>query len=169
MATPYLSQISLFAFNFAPRGWALCNGQTLAIAQNQALFSLLGTQYGGNGVNTFALPNLQGRAPMHRGRNSQGTLLGAESVTLTAAQLPPHSHALSADNDLANNSAPGLALPAARPRGGLVMYAAPGANPVAMASSSIGTAGGNAPHDNMQPFLTMNFCIALTGIFPSRS
>jgi microcystin-dependent protein len=168
MATPYLSQISLFAFSYPPRGWAVCNGQLLPINQNQALFSLLGTQYGGNGTTNFALPNLQGRAPMHRGQNFQGSAVGSETISLTNAQIPAHTHTLHADNDLANANAPGLALPAARPRGGVVMYAPPG-SAAPMHPQSIANAGGNQPHENMQPFLVMNFCIALQGIFPSRN
>jgi microcystin-dependent protein len=169
MATPYLSQITLFAFSFPPRGWAACNGQILAIGQNQALFSLLGTTYGGNGQTNFALPNLQGRVPMHRGQVPLGAAVGSEAVTLTSAMLPAHSHGLRADNALANASAPGLALPAARPRGGIPMFAAPGGPATTLHPSSIGNTGGNQPHPNMQPYLTLNYCIALQGIFPPRN
>ncbi len=171
MATPYLSQISLLAFGFPPKGWALCNGQLLPINQNQALFALLGTQYGGNGQTTFALPDLRGRTPLHRSDAVlQGQTLGVESVTLTTGQLPQHSHALLADPALANSNLPANALPAARPRGGVVMYAAPGAGtPVAMHPASVSNSGGNQPHENMQPYLALNFVIALTGIFPSRN
>jgi len=170
MATPYLSQISLFAFGFAPKGWALCNGQLLPINQNQALFSLLGTQYGGDGHTSFALPDLRGRAPMHRSDPGlQGQAVGVESVSLTANQLPRHTHALRADADLANSNLPANALPAARPRGGLVMYGAPGGSAAPMSPASVSSSGGNLPHDNMQPYLTLNFAIAMVGIFPSRN
>jgi len=171
MATPYLSQISLLAFGFAPKGWALCDGQLLPINQNQALFALLGTQYGGDGHVTFALPDLRGRTPMHRSEPGlQGQRVGAESVTLTVNQLPQHTHALRADADLANANLPANALPAARPRSGLVMYAAPsGTSAAPMNPASVSGSGGNQAHDNMQPFLTLNFAIAMVGIFPSRS
>jgi microcystin-dependent protein len=168
MATPYLSQINLFAFNFAPRGWAQCNGQLLAISQNQALFSWVGTFYGGNGQTNFALPDLRSRTPMHRGQVQQGSPVGTENVSLTAAMMPAHTHALRADNGLANASAPGLALPAARPRGGISIYAAPGGSPATMHAASIGNTGNSQPHNNMQPFVVLNYCIALQGIFPSR-
>lgn len=168
MSEAFLGEIRLVAFQFAPKGWALCNGQLLAISQNQALFSLLGTFYGGNGVQTFGLPDLQGRSPMHRSNSAQqGDRAGAETVTLTQAQLPAHSHALAASADTANASVPGGALPAAKPRGGINRYA-PTAD-VSLVGSSIDIAGQNQPHNNMQPFLTMNYVIALAGIFPSRN
>lgn len=168
MSEAFIGEIRLVAFQFAPRRWAQCNGQLLPISQNQALFSLLGTTYGGDGRVNFALPDLRSRAPMHRdgGGVQQGDRLGAESVTLTQAQLPAHSHALAASGDIANASVPGGALPAARPRGGINRYA-PVAD-VSLAAGSIAAAGGNQPHDNMQPFLTMNYVICLSGIFPSR-
>jgi microcystin-dependent protein len=171
MATPYLSQISLLAFGFAPKGWALCNGQVLPINQNQALFALLGVQYGGNGQTTFALPDLRGRTPMHLGNaGPQGLALGAEAVALNAGQLPRHGHALLASSDLANSNLPANALPAARPRGGVAMYGAPGGTGIVqMHPTSLTGSGGNQPHDNMQPYLTVNFAIALQGIFPSRN
>ncbi len=171
MATPYLSQISLFAFGFAPKNWALCNGQLLPINQNQALFSLLGTQYGGDGVRTFALPDLRGRTPVHSSAtNPPGAARGAEAVTLSVAQMPQHSHTLLAGSDLANANLPAGALPAAKPRGGVTMYAAPDpTKTVQMHPASVSASGGNQAHDNMQPYLTMNFAIALAGIFPSRN
>jgi microcystin-dependent protein len=171
MATPYLSQISLMSFGFAPKGWAMCNGQLLPINQNQALFALLGTQYGGNGVTTFALPDLRGRAPMHRSNaNQQGSVVGVEAVTLNAGEMPRHGHVLSADSDLANANLPANALPAAKPRGGLSLYAAPdGTNTLQMSPTSVSSSGGGQPHNNMQPYLTMNFVIAMVGIFPSRN
>jgi microcystin-dependent protein len=170
MATPFLAQISLMAFGFAPRGWALCHGQLLPINQNQALFSLLGTQYGGDGVRTFALPDLRGRTPMHQSQPAlTGQSLGAEDVALSAAQLPQHGHTLQADSALANSNLPSGALPALRPRGGLARFAPDGTEMVAMHPGSIQASGHSQPHNNMQPFLTMNFSIALTGIFPSRN
>lgn len=170
MATPYLAQISLMAFDFAPRGWALCNGQLLPINQNQALFALLGTQYGGDGVRTFALPDLRGRTPMQASDPGlQGQALGAEAVALSSSQMPQHGHTLRADGALANASFPGGALPALRGRGGQAMYAPGGTDMVAMHPGSIQASGNSQPHDNMQPFLTMNFAIALTGIFPSQN
>ncbi len=171
MATPFLSQINLLAFDFAPRGWALCNGQLLPINQNQALFALLGTQYGGDGRTTFALPDLRGRTPTHRnGPSAQGQAVGAEAVTLTPAQLPIHGHTLRADGAPANGNLPANTLPAARSRGGVVMYAtAGGSSAVHMNPASVAGSGGNQPHDNMQPYLAMNFVIALQGIFPSRN
>ena len=175
MSEAFIGEIRLVAFNFAPRSWAQCNGQLLPINQNQALFSLLGTMYGGNGTTNFALPDMRGRAPMHFKVTelSQGSREGAESVALTQAQLPAHSHALAASGDIANASVPGGALPAARPRGGINRYA-PTAD-VSLAAGSIASAGGvpplnnTLPHSNMQPFLTMNYVIALSGIFPSRN
>ena len=169
MSEAFIGEIRLVAFQFAPRGWAQCNGQLLPINQNQALFSLLGTQYGGDGRVNFALPDLRSRAPMHRdgGDVRQGDRLGAENVTLTQAQLPAHSHALSASGNIANASVPGGALPGARPRGGINRYA-PTAD-VSLAAGSLALAGGNQPHNNMQPFLTMNYVISLVGIFPSPS
>lgn len=172
MAEPFLGEIRMLSFAFPPRGWALCNGQLMPINQNQALFALLGTMYGGNGQTNFALPNLQGRSAMHRSNGYlQGQSGGERSHTLSASELPAHTHTLEAVADLANANAPGLALPAARGRGGPLMYAPPAGNGAgsAMHASSIGATGGSQPHENMQPYLTVNFAIALQGIFPSRS
>ncbi len=174
MASPYLGQININAFAFPPRGWALCNGQLMAINQNQALFSLLGTFYGGNGIQTFALPDLRSRAPVHFGTQGgasmvQGERGGAESVTLNSTQLPTHQHSLNAVTDLANANSPGLALPAARGRGGLAIYGPSGNADAAMNPASVQPIGGNQAHDNMQPFAVVSFCIALQGIFPSRN
>jgi microcystin-dependent protein len=171
---PFLGQVSIMAFNFAPRGWAQCNGQLLPINQNQALFALLGTTYGGNGTVNFALPNMQGRAPVHIGtgggtNTQQGEMGGAEAVTLTAGQMPAHQHSLNTVTDFANAAAPGNALPAARARGGLAIYGPGGSANVALNSQSLDPAGGNLPHNNMQPYSVLNFCIAMQGIFPSRN
>jgi microcystin-dependent protein len=161
----------MFAGNFAPRGWAFCNGQLLPISQNTALFALIGTVYGGDGRTTMALPDMQGRAPMHPGQGpglsarSLGQTGGVETVTLLEAQMPNHNHVLSADTAPANNRTPaGNSL--ARATGGLAYGAA--SNLVPMASEALPLTGGSQPHNNMQPFLTMSFIIALQGLFPSR-
>ena len=174
MSTPYLAQVSLMAFNFAPRGWAQCDGQLLPINQNQALFALLGTTYGGDGRTNVALPNLQGRAPVNAGTRDQlstalGEAGGAEAQTLSLAQLPTHRHDLNVSTDLANGNMPGLALPAARARGGLAIYGPGGSAQTALHPQAVDNAGGNQPHGNMQPYAVLNFCIALQGIFPSRN
>lgn len=169
MTTPFLGELKLVSFAFPPKGWALCHGQILPINQNQALFALLGTTYGGNGQTTFRLPDLRGRSPMHAGIGvALGEAAGAEAVALTATQLPPHVHALAGTSDLANAAVPGGALPAARPRGGINRYAPPGAS-AAMAGGAVAPRGGSQPHENMQPFTVLNWVIALQGIFPSRN
>lgn len=170
MATePYLGEINLVSFNFAPRGWALCNGQLLPINQNQALFSILGTTYGGDGRVTFALPNLQARTPL--GFSSPiplGVSGGTSSETITSAHLPPHSHAAMASGDFANTPNPAGRLLGAKTRGGANVFVAPGSM-TPLAPDSIGQSGGNQPHNNMQPYLVLNFIIALQGIFPSQN
>lgn len=174
MSTPFLAQVSIMAFNFPPKGWALCNGQLLPINQNQALFALLGTTYGGDGRTNFALPNLQGRAAVHPGaRGGVSTLLGeaggAESVSLTLAELPAHRHNLNVVTDFANSNVPGNALPAARPRGGLAIYGSGGSADAALNPAGVQSVGASQSHNNMQPYGVLNFCIALQGIFPSRN
>lgn len=170
MATPFLGEIRMFGFGFAPKGWAACDGQLLPINQNQAVFALLGTQYGGNGQTNFALPDLRARVPLHRGPTlPQGAQAGAEAVSLDLAQLPPHQHGLLGCADLANASAPGGALPAAKPRGGFNHYGPSGSSDVVMNTGSLALSGGNQPHPNQQPFAVLNFAIALAGIFPSRN
>lgn len=154
------------SFNFAPKGWALCNGQTLPINQNQALFSLLGTTYGGNGQTTFQLPNLQGRIPMHFGGGfALGQVGGETAHTVIINELPQHTHGVTASGNAANAStAPGNFFA----NGNQPAYnSAP--NGSLMLASSVVSQGGNQPHNNMSPYLTLNFCIALQGIFPSRS
>jgi microcystin-dependent protein len=167
MAEPFLSEIRIFSFNFAPKGWAMCNGQFMPINQNQALFALLGTTYGGNGQTTFALPNLQGRTPIHEGSgHTLGEVGGEQAHTLSIAELPSHSHlvnASSADGALAVPTNNYWGSHSERP------YSANIANLVAMNPSVIGTTGGSQPHLNMQPYLTLAFCIALQGIFPSQN
>lgn len=169
MAEPFLSEIRLFSFNFAPRGWAQCLGQLLPINQNQALFALLGTTYGGNGTVNFALPDLRGRVPVHSGAGFVlGQRAGSESHTLNVSELPQHVHVASGTNTSATTTAPGGSLYASASAAVGTPFGPPG-SPVAMAAGSIGLVGGSQPHENRQPFLTINFCIALQGIFPSRN
>lgn len=171
MSDPFVGEIRLFAGNFAPVNWALCNGQLMSIAQNTALFSLLGTQYGGNGQTTFALPDLRGRVPLHQGQGpglsprSIGEQAGAETVTLLASQIPSHSHALRASTAAAAGSTPAGALLGATSVNSYDNSAAG----VAMANGAIGTSGGSQPHDNMAPTMALNYIIALFGVFPSRN
>lgn len=174
MSEPFVAEIRIFAGNFAPRGWAFCNGQLLPIAQNTALFSLIGTTYGGDGRITTALPNLQGRAPMHPGRGPGltarrlGERGGVEDVTLSEAQMPNHNHAFQAASAPSNSNTPGGAA-LANPAVQAVRIYGNASNIVGMADSAIGNTGGSQPHNNMQPFLTTNFIIALVGLYPSRS
>ncbi|GAA0501874.1 phage tail protein [Deinococcus depolymerans] len=166
MAEPFLAEIRPVSFNFAPRGWALCNGQLLPINQNQALFSLLGTTYGGDGRTTFALPNLQSRAPIHTGpSNPLGTLQGEENHTLTTSELPRHTHALAASTGGGASVTPAGSLLAA-PQGPLY---APGPPDVTLTAASVTVTGGSQPHNNLPPYLVINYIIALMGIFPSRN
>lgn len=168
MSEPFLAEIRLVGFNFAPRGWATCDGQILPIMQNQSLYSLLGTTYGGDGRTTFALPDLRGRVPIHfDSTNPQGQSGGEETHTLTAAEMPGHTHQLMASNDTADSAVPnGTAL--ARSTATDPKWVSP-ATPVAMAPQTVGATGGGQGHENMQPFLALNFCIALNGLFPSRN
>uniref|UniRef100_Q02CQ1 Phage Tail Collar domain protein n=1 Tax=Solibacter usitatus (strain Ellin6076) TaxID=234267 RepID=Q02CQ1_SOLUE len=165
MATPFISEIKLFSFGFAPKGWAMCNGQLLPINQNQALFSLLGTTYGGDGRVNFALPNLQGRVPMHMGNgHTLGERGGEQNHTLIMSEMPAHTHTPTGCSDQANLTTPSGSLwgkDASSP------YAASGN--AAMLPADIIPVGGSQPHQNMSPFLTLNFCIALQGIFPSQN
>ena len=169
MGTPYLAEIRLTSFLFAPKGWALCNGQLLPINQNQALFALLGTTYGGDGRSNFALPNLMGRAPMHfSATHALGAAGGEASHTLTAAEMPSHAHALRASGKAAASSSPNGGVLATVGRGGTPAYAA-ATHLVALNPAALSTAGGGQPHGNEAPYLTLNFVIALQGIFPSRN
>jgi microcystin-dependent protein len=168
MAEPFLSEIRIFSFNFPPKGWAFCNGQLLPINQNQALFSLLGTQYGGNGQTTFALPNLQTRAPMHMGNgHTLGESAGSFAVTINQQTMPQHTHAASASTTRQGGSAQ----PFNNFLGaGANVYVPPAAgNLTTMSPPTVTNVGGSQPHTNMQPVLALNFCIALQGIFPSRN
>jgi microcystin-dependent protein len=172
MSTAFLGELRIVAFNYAPRGWAQCNGQLLPINQNQALFSLLGTQYGGNGVQNFALPDLRGRGAVHAGAGGQtqiGERAGLENVTLQQTEMPQHAHTLNAVSDIANAGVPANALPAARGRGGLSMFGAAGSSNTTLSPQAVTIAGGSQAHSNMQPYGVLNFCIALQGIFPSRN
>jgi microcystin-dependent protein len=168
VAEPFLAEIRILSFSFPPKGWALCNGQLLPINQNQALFSLLGSTYGGDGEVNFALPDLRGRTPVHVGSGlTLGLRGGSEAVTLTAASLPTHSHELMASAEVADSTDPASRVLAKKPRFGADVYAAPPGTPTSLASGSLAPAGGSQAHTNLQPFLTLSFAIALQGIFPS--
>jgi microcystin-dependent protein len=168
---PFVAEVRIFGFNFPPSGWAFCNGQTLPISQNTALFSLVGTFYGGDGRSTFALPNLQGRFALGQGSGPGlsprvvGEAGGAETVTLTSAQMAQHSHSLQGTNIVADSGSPAgnlLGASVAAPT-----YRVP-VNTVAMAAESLAPAGAGQPHNNLSPFVGLNFCIALQGVFPPR-
>ena len=174
MSEPFIAEIRIFAGNFAPRSWAFCDGQLLPIAQNTALFSLIGTTYGGDGRTTTALPNLKGRAPMHPGRGPGltsrrlGQRGGTETITLSEAQMASHNHAFEGSSDPPDSRQPGNSL-AATPagRGASVLYGS--TNVVDQDSRTVANTGGSQAHNNLQPFLTLNFIIALQGTYPSRS
>ena len=177
---PFIGQILMVAFNFAPVGWALCNGQLLSIAQNTALFSLLGTTYGGDGKTTFALPNLQSRVPVHQGQGSGlspyviGNVGGTENVTLLATQMPSHNHLINVNNTPGTGPDPTTKIQAEAatgdPRNPTLISQFTAAAPTGtMAPTTVSMTGGGQPHANIQPYLTINFIIALQGIFPSRN
>ncbi|WP_019987748.1 phage tail protein [Rudanella lutea] len=171
----FIGMIGLFGFNFPPKDWAFCNGQLLSISQNSALFALLGTTYGGNGQTTFALPDLRGRTPIGMGNGpgltprTIGEMSGSENVTLLQTQMPQHNHLMNVSNLAGTNTSPensviAVASVSGEPLAGYSSTIDTTANPMA-----IGMAGGTQPHNNMQPYLAMNYCIALYGIFPSRN
>jgi len=171
MANPFLGEIRMFGGNFAPARWALCNGQILPISQNTALFSLLGTQFGGNGTTTFALPNLQSRSPMHQGQGPglsdrvMGEEAGTENVTLLSTMMPAHTHQVKAVGSAGTSTSPvgnSWASSTTRPYSNQ-------APTTAMALGTLSPAGGNQPHDNLQPYLVITFIIALQGVFPARN
>jgi microcystin-dependent protein len=165
MSEPFLAEIKMMSFNFPPRGWALCNGQLLPINQNQALFSLLGTTYGGNGQTNFALPNLQGRVPMHMGSgHSLGEVAGEQSHTLSISEMPQHQHIFQGTTNNADNAAVTGNLMATSAN----LYTA-AANLTTLVPGTVANAGGSQPHENMQPYTVISFCIALQGIFPSQN
>lgn len=166
MSEPYLGEIKIISWNFAPKGWAFCNGQLLAINQNQALFSILGTTYGGNGQTTFGLPNLQGRVPMHMGNGfTEGQVGGEENHTLTTSEMPAHNHFPNCVSTTGNQAVPTNNLWASNSTS---PYSDQPPNS-AMNPANITSVGGSQPHTNMSPYLTLNFIIALVGIFPSRN
>ena len=167
MGTPFLGEIKIISWNFAPKGWALCNGQFLPINQNQALFSLLGTMYGGNGQTTFALPNFRGRVPVHVGQgHTQGEAAGTSAVTVNIQQMPAHNHFVNVSNTQATGANPTsddiIAKSVAQSCGSF-------SNTVAMNAGMIPNVGGSQPHENRQPYLVLNFIIALQGVFPSQN
>lgn len=176
MADPFVAEIRIFPFNFAPKGWAFCDGQILPISQNTALFSLLGTVYGGDGKSTFALPDLQGSAPMHPGQGpglslfDLGQIGGSETITLLQSEMPAHAHGVGrALNDAGNSITPvnSVWAQSAAGRGGAALYKE-GSPTGPVNNQSLNVTGGGLPHNNMQPYLTLNFCIALQGVFPAR-
>ena len=168
MAQPFMSEIRIFSFGYAPRGWAMCNGQLLPINQNQALFSLLGTTFGGNGQTNFALPDLRGNVPIHTGQgHTLGEKGGEQAHTLSIAELPTHTHTLSGTSTAASQPVPTGALLATSAATDPIYAGA--SSLVAMSASALGNVGGSQAHLNMQPFLVLNFCIALQGIFPSQN
>ena len=170
MANPFLGEVRLFGFGFAPVGWALCNGTLLNISQNSALFALLGTFYGGNGTTTFGLPNLQGRVPVHRSQDGsypQGATAGEEQVTISQSTMPLHNHALLGTTAAGTQKIPNATL--ATSSVATDYYYSPPSPAVPLNQASIGPIGNGQPHPNLQPFLAINYCIALQGVFPSRN
>jgi microcystin-dependent protein len=172
---PFVAEIRIFAFNFAPKGWAFCDGQILPLSQNTALFSLLGTTYGGDGKSNFALPDMQGNAPMHPGQgpglslHDLGETGGSDTVTLLESEIPSHSHPWTASNADSTDQSPNQNLLASG-LGGVTMYATAASNPtVPMADNTLAPAGGDLPHNNLMPYLTLNFCISLQGVYPPRT
>ena len=177
MADQFLAEIRIFPFNFPPTGWAFCDGQLLPISQNTALFSLLGTTYGGDGKSNFALPNLQGVVPIHFNQGPglsdyvEGETLGSQTVTLLQSEMPGHTHVLSEEDPAiggADQSAPSPTSVLAQSSGGFAFRPDASSQPVQLNQATVSVLGGGQPHNNLQPYLVLNFCIALQGIFPAR-
>ncbi|HEX8319988.1 phage tail protein [Longimicrobium sp.] len=174
MSDQFLAEIRIFPFNFPPTGWAFCNGQLMPLSQNTALFALLGTVYGGDGKSTFALPDLQGSAPMQPGQGSGlslrdlGEMSGVENITLLISEIPVHTHAVNTMSDSGTLQQPGPDRILARSANATAYQTNTSANLQMMAPQALALAGGGLPHNNMQPYLTLNFCIALQGVFPQR-
>ena len=171
MSEPFLSEVRMFSFNFPPKGWAFCNGQMLPINQNQALFSLLGTNFGGNGQTTFALPNLQGRVPIHTGPSypNPGNSFGEAAHTLTQQEMPMHTHNVQGTTNAASSPTPLGNLLAAVDSSTFQNAYAPAGNLAALAPGTVTNTGGSQAHENRMPYLAITFCIALVGIFPSQN
>lgn len=174
MSAPFVAEIRVFPFNFAPKGWAFCDGQLLPLSQNTALFSLLGTTYGGDGKSTFALPNVQGMCTLSSGQGAGlsqyflGETSGVETVTLLQSEMPIHNHNLMADTTPATTGLPSATSSMARSAGGSAYKASPFTPTVTMASQALAPTGLGQPHNNLMPYLTLNFCIAMQGIYPPR-
>jgi microcystin-dependent protein len=174
MANPFLAEIRIFPFNFAPKGWAFCDGQILPLSQNTALFSLLGTTYGGDGKSNFALPNMQGNAPMHPGQgpglslHDLGETGGSDTVTLLESEIPSHSHSAMVEPLPATLNLPAPTVGLGK-SAGVAAYSATTSPVVQMSDNTVAPAGGDQPHNNLMPYLTLNFCIALQGVFPPRT
>ena len=169
MSQPYVGEIRMFGGNFAPVGWMFCEGQLLPISENETLFNLIGTTYGGDGQSTFALPDLRGRVPVHQGNGfTLAETGGVEDVTLTSSQIPSHTHALLATKEVGTQASPQEKLLAQLPAATTKLYH-PTAGTVAMATNSLTSDGGSQPHDNFQPYLCISFIISLFGVFPSQN
>lgn len=175
MADPFVAEIRIFTFNFAPKGWAFCNGQLMAISQNTALFSLLGTMYGGDGKSTFQLPDLEAKVSIHRGQGpglsvrDQGEQGGQAAVTLIASELPAHTHPVNCSTASANKLSPAGNFPAGSLPATQMRYVNSATAPVQMGPATVSGGGGGQPHENRQPYLALNFCIAMQGVFPPRT